>query len=241
LQRRSRGDFFNLQRALAKHGDITAPTSGLTTDIAIAEMRELSQQVFARFKRQYILARRDIFVLVDALTLNDIVGRFTSIPAEMKDVETSLEKLKSKLKAFITYQMGSSIVSMGVPCGFYDEAGRGDQKGIAVELNQYLFGLCFLSDPPASGYRNFADYLLMNFSSVSRAERDRDFSFVIAEFTVVLERRRLADYWREHKEFIRALELNQLDRSVVTLNFTATYKADLDAVFGYLDQLLAKH
>jgi hypothetical protein len=231
------GDSFNLQRALAKHGDQNAPTEGLTTTIAIEEMRELSQLVFRVFKNQYITSRQNVFTRIDALTFREIVGEFDSTASAMKNIEESLAKLKAKLKVFITYQLGSARVSMGVPCGYYDEIGKSDQSGIAAKINDYLFSICFESDPSEIGYLSFVDYLLLNFSTATRSSEDRDFGVVISEWTMVLSRGRLAQYWREHREAIRGLNLSVLDKEIVTLNFRASYNKDLGAVFSYLDRL----
>ena len=48
------GQLYNLHTALIVHQDMTAPTSGLVSTLALMGMRTLSQQVFAHFKRAYI-------------------------------------------------------------------------------------------------------------------------------------------------------------------------------------------
>ncbi len=48
------GGVYHIQEALSKHGNPDAITSGSVNDIAIGEMREISQRVFKIFKSQYI-------------------------------------------------------------------------------------------------------------------------------------------------------------------------------------------
>jgi hypothetical protein len=55
------GDMFNLQLALSKHGDRQAPTQGSVRDIAIDEMREISQRTFQIFKNHYIDKKKNFF------------------------------------------------------------------------------------------------------------------------------------------------------------------------------------
>jgi hypothetical protein len=55
------GADFNLQRALARHSGPAAPTTGLTTEIAKEQMREISQRVFSIFSAQYINQQVNVF------------------------------------------------------------------------------------------------------------------------------------------------------------------------------------
>lgn len=243
------GDTFNLQRALSLHGSPTAPTQGMVRGIVIEEMRELSQRVFALFKSQYITPRRNLFQVIDGVSLQDSTGRFfefiqnklASGELTQDEVNKSLASLKSRMKAFIIYQLGNSIISQGIGCGYYDETGRADNKGIASSMNAYLFDECFNPDGREINYQHFLDYLLINFAQTF-GSRGGGISFVphIAEFTKVLDRNRLAQYWRDNRTIIRSFNFTQLDKTIETGNYSASYRRDLERVYQTLDNLLAE-
>ncbi|WP_287382937.1 KAP family NTPase, partial [Ralstonia sp.] len=58
------GQIYNLHRALIVDQDMTAPTSGLVSELALMGMRKMSQAVFAQFNRKYIEPKRNF--LADA-------------------------------------------------------------------------------------------------------------------------------------------------------------------------------
>jgi hypothetical protein len=155
---------FNLQRAIALHGNPAAPTSGKMVELAKEGMREISQAVFQTFRKQYIEPKCNFFDAVDSLTLDDFAGE--SVEFLRKQIEggiVSQERVdelvameKSRIKIFIIYQLGNSMISSGVGCGFYDETGSLDQKEIAARINDYLFDECF---NPAKGSNNAEHFL----------------------------------------------------------------------------------
>lgn len=240
------GDIFNLTRALALHADPDAPTQGDMRAIVIAEMREISQKVFQMFRTQYIDLRRDLFEDIDALTVRQLSGDWADyVEAQIAagkitqaEVDKSLLAMKSRMKSFISYQLGNTEISHGVGCGFYDEIGTADGKGIATVFNDYMFGVCFDPTGGRVKYEHFADYLLANFASTfSSMNAGRSYIPHINEFTKVLNRQRLAQYWRDNAVAIRALNLPESKKLVETGNYTASY-AELEEVFGVLDQLV---
>jgi hypothetical protein len=237
------GDTFNVQRALARYRDRDAPTSGLTTTIAVAEMRDISQLVYQTFKRLYIDRCVNLFEVVDRLLLKDFCGVYSPfVEAEaakgaLKDLASRLDTLKSQVKVFVIYQLGNARVEFGVGCGYYDPEGRADKHGISSLINEYIFGVCFDPKVSAGNYGHFLDYMLMNFTSTFGTGR-RNYVPTAEEFTKVLQRERLAEYWRMHREAIRVFGLTKPEKVVRTANYTVSYATDLEAVFAVLDGLI---
>lgn len=238
---------FNVQRALTWHANPSSPTTGDTRVIVKEEMRELSQRIFRDFETQYILPRRNLFELIDALTLEAFAGRYTDYVARSVaagristiELNGTIERARTRLKAFITYQLANTLVSSGIGCGYYDRTGTQDQKGIAVAMNDYLFGICFEPGDENQGYKYFLDYLLIGFESTFGRSSGGDHIPTIEGFTKVLNRKRLAEYWTKHQNAIRAMKLNHTDKTVYSANYIATYREDLQSVYDVLDQLVA--
>lgn len=143
------------------------------------------------------------------------------------------------MKSFISYQLGNTEISHGVGCGFYDETGTADVRGIAAAFNDYIFGVCF---DPAGGrekYEHFLDYLLGNFASIFGSKKGRSYIPHVNEFTKVLNRQRLAQYWRDNAAAIRALNLHESTKVVEAGNYSVSY-GELEDVFEVLDTLVAE-
>lgn len=238
------GDIYNLSNALSKHGDPNAPTAGSTKTIAIEEMRIVSQKVFQVFKNQYIDKKRNVFDLIDDLTLDDLTGKYKDFvevkikSGEIQDAEQILGGIKSKIKGFLVYQLGSSSTEFGIACGYYDLDGKKDQQEIGTKMNDYLFNVCFNSRKKKSinkNYKHFLDYLLVNFASVFEMVKGRSFIPHINEFTKVLDKEILYKYWKTHSSKIKALKYENSDKTIYTPNYKAFYKQDLPDVYKVLD------
>lgn len=242
------GDIFNLQRALSLHGSSTAPTQGAVHDIAVEEMRELSQLVFSIFKEQYITPGRNLFSSIEALSLRELTGEwFGYLEAQVAsgkltqaDVDSAVISLKSRMKSFIVYQLTNNMVSSGVGCGFYDETGKKDENGISIAMNEYLFTHCFNPAIDQQNYEHLMDYLLGNFASVFGIDPGLQYVPNFGEFTKVLDRTRLADYWRTNRTTIRALNLETKEKTIINGNYEATYTEDLLPTYAELDKLVAE-
>lgn len=243
------GDIFDLSRALSKHADSNAPTSGDTRIIAIEEMREISQKVFDIFKKQYIDTKRNIFEEISNLQLGDLAGKYkdyletqvTNDKISKIDLDKQVAVLKSIITSFTIYQLGNSIISSGVGCGYYDPIGKDDHHQIADAVNDYIFNVCF--DPSLSkNVEHFIDYLLRNFASVFASARADGRNYIphINEFTKVLHKEKLAEYWQKNSSTIKAMNLNEKEKTLYVGNYTATYKDDLAPVFKVLDDYLVE-
>lgn len=241
------GDVFNLTRALSKHGDPNAPTEGSTKIIAIAEMREISQRVFQIFNNKYVKTKKNVFDLIDNLTLDDLIVKYKKFlkakvkSGEIEDVEQLVAQFKSRMKAFIAYQLGSSSTSFGIACGYYDLQGKNDKNEINKHINDYLFNVCFNpgnNKATRKNYEHFLDYLLINFASVFESVKGRKYIPHIDEFTKVLNKERLLEYWKGNRIKIKSLNLQNEDKTVANGNYIASYKGDLEDVYKLLDKFV---
>ncbi|OGK49799.1 hypothetical protein A3A56_03835 [Candidatus Roizmanbacteria bacterium RIFCSPLOWO2_01_FULL_40_32] len=238
------GDIYNLSNALSKHGDPNAPTAGSTKTIAIEEMRIISQKVFQIFKKRYIDKKENIFELIDNLTLVDSSGKYKNFvekkikSGEIQEVKQILGSIKSKIKGFLIYQLGSPSTDFGIACGYYDLSGNKDQHEIGKKMNDYLFNICFNPGKNQSihkNYEHFLDYLLVNFASAFEMMKGRSFIPHINEFTKVLDKEKLYKYWKTHSSKIKKLKFENKDKTVFTPNYKAFYKQDLPDVYKVLD------
>ncbi|MCG8541085.1 MAG: KAP family NTPase, partial [Clostridia bacterium] len=242
------GDIFNLSRALSKHGDPNAPTSGSVRAIVIEEMREMSQKVFGVFKTQYIDKKKNIFDEIDKLTLSEVCGEnYGHVKAKIEsgnieNIDVQLLILKSRLKSFMIYQLGNVMISSGIGCGYYNFTGKEDEKnkeGINLSINEYLFDYCFNPEINEGNYRHFLDYLLLNFAHSIGGYSDRfKYRPHINEFTKVLNNTTLACYWESHGAKIKSKRYESEDKKIFTGNYIASYKEDLESTFKVLDGLI---
>lgn len=235
---------FNLQRAIALHANPAAQTTGITTEIAKEEMREISQMVFRIFSDQYIDQGINILDVIDNLAPKNFFGASTEYVFKQignngvtqEQIESLVAKEKSRVKAFIIYQLGNSMISSGVGCGYYDVSGKGDNHEISTKINDYLFSCCFNPSKNEKNYELFLDYLLINFTHTFEGEDGFHHIPTIAEFTKVIHKDRLENYWNCHKKTILSLNFPAKDKPVVTGNYVATYARHLPAVYRVLDE-----
>ena len=238
------GRTFNLQRALALDANPNAQTTGALSAIVVGEMRVLSQVIFRLVNSQYITSGRNIFELIQQLTIEDLAGKYKpfidrkvqSGEITERDRDRAVARAKTRVTGFIAYQLGNTIVSSGIGCGYYDEAGTNDNRGISNAINEYLFGRCF---DPCYGEKNFEyflDYLLINFVHTFD-DSEHPYKPHIDAFTKVLDRHRLEKYWRTNRVAIRALDFPSKDKEIVTANYIANYGDDLADVYRVLDEL----
>lgn len=240
------GSLFNLQKAVSLHGNENAPTSGLSTEIAKEGMREISQKVFQIFLKEYIKPKKNIFELIENLSLEDYAGKtldfvrsqISNGKISQNEIDSLIATEKSRTKTFIIYQLGSSIISSGVGCGYYDETGTNDNKGIAVKVNNYLFDVCFNPKISLDNYERFLDYLLLNLADNFMGQDGARYVPNLNEFTKVLDKELLKRYWSRNRKSILALDLGSKEKLIYTGNYYATYSEDLKEVYRVLDELI---
>jgi hypothetical protein len=238
------GDVFNLQRALSKHWDKKALTEGNTGMIAVEEMREISQKIFAIFEEQYIKTNKNIFEIIDTLSVGDLSGKYLPFlknkieAGEIDNIDDRVVALKSKMKSFIIFQLGNSMINHGVGCGYYDPAGSSDKNGIKNKINDYLFNKCFNPKISSKNYEHFIDYLLINFAyAFSAGGIKREYVPSINEFIKVLDKERIIAYWKTNKDDAKKYFLG-ITKDVFTPSYHASYKDNLNEVYKILDAVV---
>ncbi|WP_244918677.1 KAP family P-loop NTPase fold protein [Paenibacillus dendritiformis] len=231
------GDMFNLSRALSIHGGPNNPTEGSVNDIVIGEMRELSQYIFQVFKNRYIDKHINIFDEVMELTAEEICGRsYDYIQSQItdKDFNNKLQRWKSKLLNFIIYQLGSTIYSSGIPCGYYNMQGDKDGQGINKSINNYLFNTCFNPQLHEKGFDYFLYYLFSNFETTFGHTKHRVPR--LEGFLKVLDKERMKRYWIEHGDRIKGRQWNGDDK-LISGEDEASYTRYLEETYKVLDEL----
>lgn len=202
-------------------------------ELAIEEMRLISQKIFSIFQSQYI--KKNIFDLIDDLTLEQLSGKFYQfINNEINckkiiNPEKIIIELKCQLKSFISYQLGSAIINHGIGCGYYDMEGNEDKKTIQLEVNKYLFNTCFNPQIKQNNYEHFISYLLVNFIMLPKG-------FSIEKFTKVFTIDYLKQYWQEHGDSIKKLNLDDINKVVINGQFIP-YKQYMNNIYTHLDKI----
>jgi len=81
------------------------------------------------------------------LTLSDLAGKYFDFVNEniskgvIKNIDEHMGSLKSNIKSLIVYQLGNSLVSSGVGCGYYDPSGKEDGKTIGLLINNIYLNM----------------------------------------------------------------------------------------------------
>ncbi len=245
------GQLYNLHTALIVDQDMSAPTSGLVSGLALLGMRKLSQRVFSLFKRSYIDAGRNFIAEANEIPVEAFLGQAffhlheqASLDLESEHGDTTIARRVTAARAFsasfVIYQLSNALPpnGSGVGCGFYDESGAEDGDGISKLMNEYVFGFCFSPAVNGDNVLLFIDHCLANLTSPFHTGRDDD-GYVPTKSGLPggLNPEAMGRYWLEHREHIRGLELQRSGRCVYTSGYTAFYRDDLDGVFAVLDDL----
>lgn len=238
------GDIFDLSRSIAQHADEDAPTQGPTVDIAREEMREISQKVFEIFNARYIVPKENIFEEINALQTSDLAGNYAEFLTQKisegvfqaDDIEKKTIELKTRVGAFILYQMANAEISLGAGCGLYDPTGNEDKRGIRDAVNDYLFECCFEPSQEENA-EYFVDYLFRNFANAFASAREDGLKYVpnINEFTKVLDKVKLAEFWQAHGQTFKDFKLEEKDKIVFVGNDEASYQKYVPMVYKVLD------
>ena len=126
----------------------------------------------------------------------------------------------------------------GAGCGLYDENGSGDSGGIAKRMNEYVFEICFNPESQDGNIFYFLDHCLSHLSSGFFSGGNEDGYLATRQgLPGSFDPREMGKFWRRHREFILQQEPKKSDRRVITMNYIASYRDDLDKVFTVLDQL----
>ena len=245
------GQLYNLHTALIVDQDMKAPTSGLVTQLALLEMRKLSQRVFALFKLAYIDAGRNFIAEAYEVPVDSLLGQAfvhlheqASLDLESEHVDTTIARriaaARYLVASFVIYQLSNPLApnGSGVGCGYYDEVGTEDLGGISKLMNEYVFGLCFNPKVDGDNALRFLDYCLSHLSSPFHTGRDEDgYVATKADLCGGLDPKSMGMYWLQHRNHIRELGLQNSGRCVFMPGYTAFYRDDLVGVFAVLDEL----
>ncbi|UOF14265.1 KAP family NTPase [Lysobacter capsici] len=245
------GQLYNLQSALILHQDENAATTGVTRNLAIMGMRRLSQEVFALFRQSYIDPQRNFLSEVDHAPVEAFIGedlsRFNRQSPKSDQAQQDFALLsqqissaRSLVKSFVIYQLSNSLPpgGSGVGCGYYDEYEASDDGGIARLMNRYVFDVCFNPEIQEDNVFHFLDHCLSHLSNSFYSDDERDGYFATkASLPGGLNPIDMGRYWKRHERIVRRLAMNFKERSVVTSNYIASYRDDLEGVFDVLDEL----
>lgn len=236
------GRLYNLYHALGYHANSDAPTSGNITELAIGEMREMSQFIFKVFKEEYIDKKRNIFDEIDTLAMEDMTG--SELWHKLLHKRFSEEKLRRKLlytrnflTEFIPFQLGNKDTSSGIGCGYYNPTGTDDTQEISDHMNTYFFDVCFDGYNKEKDYEYFLRHL-MNRNSATVSGKKIVVEPAAKDFTVLLNRERLIEFWNSHREEIKKRKFEESDTSIETSIGTLTYKDCLPKIYEILDKMI---
>lgn len=245
------GQLYNLHTALIVHQDMSAPRSGLVSQLALMGMRTLSQQVFAHFKRTYIESGRNFFAEAREVSVDALLGQAfvhlhdqASIDPASEQGDTTIARrvtaARSFATSFVIYQLSNSQPpnGSGGGCGYYDESGAEDGGSISRLMNDYVFGHCFSPIVDCDNVQLFLDHCLAHLSSPFHTGRDEE-GYVATKSGLPggLDPKAMGRYWLTHRNHIRGLGLQDSGRCVFLPSYTAFYRDDLDGVFAVLDEL----
>ena len=225
---------YNISNALSKYEGEDAPIEGDTNLIAKDEMRKISQKIFLIFKERYVDTSINIFEQINKLTFDDFCGDIKSniFSGNNKD-ETY--RLKSQLKSFIIFQLGSTKIDIGVGCGYYDIEDKKDEHGINKQMSKYLFDVCFNVSQFTKNGVYFIEYILLN-----SWQKSFDFDRLVLEvehIKGILGKEELISYWRNFGDIIkRNVDLQDLH---IHGNVQYTiHDSDLQKLYTQLDNYI---
>ena len=139
------GQTHNLQTALIVRDDMTAKTSGLVTDLAVAGMRSISQKVFALFKRRYIDTGCNLFAAVDSVPDDEFMGDVSSFfraesirTATEQSLKDLLLATRSMTKSFVVYQLANRLISSASAVDTMTRRAMGTAVSIATQTQRAI-------------------------------------------------------------------------------------------------------
>lgn len=208
------GQLHNIHSSLIVDQDPKAVTTGYVNSLALFGMRKLSQEIFALFKKAYIEQRKNFLSETDEIPESDFLGAAPILSQEQKanghseKPEESLVKQliageRSTVKSFVIYQLSNSNSpsGSGVGCGLYDEQGSREGHGIAKQMNDYMFEVCFNLVIDPENVHHFLQFCLTHLSNPfftgAFNEQDGYFPFK-GEISGGLDSKRMGQYWSAH-------------------------------------------
>lgn len=238
-------DIFNIVSALIKDSDKSAQTTGDVQGMLIPEMRKISQNVFEIFNKHFVEDKINILEEIESLSSKDLVGSYFEVSEEAIDsneLEKRVLQLKTSMKAFIVYQLGSKeITSSGIGCGYYNLTSKESDNNngeINIKMNKYLFGTCFNPQLNKNNYKHFLDYLIISTISSMESLIFGETIINIKHFIKVLEKSCILEYWGKNREAIKEKRFEESDNVIYSYNRVLSYKEYLKKIYDLLDKEL---
>jgi hypothetical protein len=237
------GQIHSLVSALIRHQDPDAKTSGRVDELAVIEMRLISQKIFGLFKSTYIKPKINFVTEVDLIHDDEFLG---SINCQLKgsDFSDSVAQQilinRSAVKSFVLYQISNSLppTGSGVGCGYYDEDGKADNKGIATAMNNYMFNFCFNPVIDEKNALHFFDYCLTNLTTpFHTGDAEQGLVALKSSLAGGLDPMAMGRFWTLHEKLIRQLVQSTPKREVHQSNYSVKYLEIMDKVFSTLDEM----
>lgn len=233
------GSLGNVYKGLLQFEDPTANGSGEVSLLALNSMRRMSQTIFKLFKKRYIDARVNFYLVVDDVSDAEIFGAVES-PKGNSDTAETPAVVRSTIKSFVIYQLANDLrgTGTGVGCGVYDEEGKNDQGSIRTAMARYLLDFCFNPTLRAEHALAFGDFCVCSIrESAIHVFGEPTASSIETTLTQILPKEDLAAFWVKYRDYFRS-ELLHLDRQIASHNSLTTYRDKLPIVFSVLDLIV---
>lgn len=188
--------------------------------MVIDGLRHMSQAAFGAFKRRYVDERINVFI--------DSWHNISSTPFN------EASRVHCQDLGYLLSQLSSveAPKGYGVGCGYYDELGDDDRAGIGKIMNRYVFEVCF--DPALKeNALAFADYCLSSFSIVY-GQREA-FAPTKKSLERGLDGGMFKEFWVNSRDTIISMNLDEMEREVISASYSASYAHDLRGVWNVLD------
>lgn len=236
-----KNDLWNISRALIKHKDPAAETTGIVTELSKIALDEISIKIFEKFHKNYIANSRCFFSEIDNLDFEDLTGNYSDyISSAAKDGLVSRDEIvriteayKSTLKSFIIFQLSTKESEGDVGCGYFEVSlENAKSEKINSLMNDYLFGVCFKYS--RNGARQFLAYLMRSMSS-DLFDGILTFNYSNIKYLDMVQ---LKQYWAAHQnDFKQNIKIDDL--VVHTQNFSVRLADVREKIFLELDKLIA--
>jgi hypothetical protein len=227
------GGFYNLTDALLKDENKTGMTDGNQNKLVIREMRRISQEIFAFFRKMYINCKKNIFDEIENINIANICGTINNINKK-EATDNDLIQIKSNLKLFIIYQLSTKDIYLGIGCGFYDEEGNKDGAQIHKLMNEYLFNICFNPKINENNKQCFVEFLLLNiYRSTDYYSKGK---VNIQSVLNSLDEKMLIEYWLKNSGDVRKCITGEKVKAYIV--DVLGVDCDIEKIYNKLDEFV---
>lgn len=132
----------NIPKALTKHNNALNPTSGLSSELIVPELENISIKIFEIFKQNYIDSETNFIDELDKLNPEDMYSTYKG-NMSLSEIDESVLFIKQAIQVQIINQLCSDKLDINLGCGYYKINLNGNEKNIKELMNTYLFKVCF--------------------------------------------------------------------------------------------------